>query len=146
MAWKRPKLKHLKVTKWGWRVSYPEYLELGDCVDIGAGTYIQAKHGMQICDSVQIGANCSIYTESSIDGKRGAVVIGPYACIGANSVVMPGIEIGPYAKVAALSFVNRSIPHGEVWGGSPAKRLRGHVEEGTEEESKIEGFSPPSEP
>jgi len=36
-------------------------------------------------------------------------------------VVMPGIEIGENAVVGANSFVNRNIPPGEVWVGSPVR-------------------------
>jgi len=73
---------------------------------------------------VQVGANCCIYSASTIDGKFGPVRIDDHAKIGAGSVVMPGVVIGKFAIVGALSFVNRSVPSFEVWGGNPIRHLK----------------------
>lgn len=89
--------------------------------DIGAFTYIQARCGVIIGDDVQIGSHVSIYSESTIDGKKGRVEIGKGAKIGTHSTVMPGVKIGEYATVGAHSLVNRNIPEGETWFGVPAK-------------------------
>jgi acetyltransferase-like isoleucine patch superfamily enzyme len=34
---------------------------------------------------------------------------------------MPGVEIGENAVIGSNSLVNRSVPGGETWFGSPAK-------------------------
>lgn len=52
--------------------------------------------------------------------KFGKINIGNHCFIGARSTIMPGISIGDRSIVAACSFVNKSIPAGEVWGGVPA--------------------------
>lgn len=122
--WKRPVLQHGVPTKWLWVVWYPEGLELGEMVDIGAYTFIQAKHGVAIEDDVQIGAHCAIYSRSTIDDKSGPVVIRRGARIGALSVIMPGVEIGEGAVVGACSFVNRDVPAGATVYGSPARERR----------------------
>lgn len=121
MIWKRPILKHGVPTKWLWVVWYPEGLDLGEGVDIGAYTFIQAKRGVVIEDEVQIGAHCAIYSVSTIDDKSGQVVIRRGARIGALSVIMPGVEIGAGAVVGACSFVNRDVPAGATVYGSPAR-------------------------
>jgi acetyltransferase-like isoleucine patch superfamily enzyme len=100
-----------------------ENLKLGMNCDIGAFTYINAKYGVEIGDEAQVGAHCSIYSESTIDDKQGKIVIGKDARIGAHCVVMPGVTIGDGAIIAACSFVNKSVPAGVVWGGVPAKLL-----------------------
>ena len=110
------------MTQWGWICTQPEHLTLGARTDIGAFTIIVARHGVRIGDDVQIGAGCCIYSLSTIDGKRGAVVIEHGAKIGAHSVVMPGITIGAGAVIGAFSFVNRDIPPGQVWWGVPARQ------------------------
>jgi acetyltransferase-like isoleucine patch superfamily enzyme len=112
VIWTRPILKHGVPTKWLWVVWYPEGLELGEMVDIGAYTFIQAKRGVVIEDEVQIGAHCAIYSVSTIDDKSGQVVIRRGAKIGALSVIMPGVEIGEGAVVGSCSFVNRDVPAG----------------------------------
>jgi len=103
--WEKPKIEHLKPTKWNWVVSYPENLKLGNNVDIGAFTYIQAQEGVIIEDNVKIGSHCSIYSVSTIDNKKGKVVLRKNCKIGSHSVIMPGVEIGENVVVPAFSFV-----------------------------------------
>ena len=119
--WKQPEFNEGGMTKWNWMCQYHENLRLGKNTDIGAFTYINAKYGVEIEDEVQIGSHCSIYSESTIDDKKGKVVINKDARIGAHSVIMPGITIGEGAIVAACSFVTKDVPDGAVLGGVPAK-------------------------
>lgn len=102
-------------------VAYPENLTLGNYVDIGAFTYIQAQHGVVIEDNAQIGSHCAIYSANTIDGVFGKVVIRDNAKIGANSVVLPGVTIGREAKIGACSLVKRDVPAGSIYCGVPAR-------------------------
>ena len=104
--------------------SYPENLEIGRNVDVGAFTYIQAEAGVILEDDVQLGGGVKVYSVSTINGTRGKVVIKKGACVGANSVVLPGVTIGEKAVVGALSLVKKDIPTGEVWGGVPSKCIK----------------------
>jgi acetyltransferase-like isoleucine patch superfamily enzyme len=122
--WKPPEFDEKGLTKWNWMCQYHEKLKLGKNTDIGAFTYINAKYGVEIQENVQIGSHCSIYSESTIDGKRGKVVIKKNAKIGSHSVIMPGVTIGENATVGACSFVNRDVPDGAVVGGVPARPIR----------------------
>ena len=123
--WKKPKTPHRKLNEYLWAVLYPEGLKLADYVDIGVFTAIMARSGVEIRKNAQIGPHCAIYSESTIDGKKGKIVIEEGAKIGAFTMVMPGVRIGKGAIVGAHSFVNKDIPAGEMWAGVPAKRLRG---------------------
>lgn len=91
-------------------VSHPENLQLGDRVDIGAFTYIQAQNGVIIHDDVQIGAHVTIYSENTIDETSGAVEIMEGARIGCHSMIFPGVRIGKNAKVGAHSVVKVDVP------------------------------------
>ena len=62
-----PEIEHGVPTKWGWMVQHPENLKLGKYTDIGAFTYINAKHGVELQERVQLGSHCSIYSLSTID-------------------------------------------------------------------------------
>jgi len=73
--WKAPELKHNQLTPWNWMVAHPKNLNIGEYTDIGAFSYINASHGVEIENEVQIGSHCSIYSESTIDNKTGAVKI-----------------------------------------------------------------------
>lgn len=73
--WKEPIIKHGKMTKYNYIVQYPENLKLGKIVDIGEFTYINCKYGVEIEDEVQIGSHCSIYSHSTIDQKKGSIIL-----------------------------------------------------------------------
>ena len=56
--------------------------------------------------------------------KAGDIKIGDHSWIGANSIIMPGVELGECCFVIANSFVNRSFPSYSIIGGNPAKLIR----------------------
>lgn len=112
------------MTKWNWMCQHHEKLKLGKYVDIGAFTYINAKHGVTIEENAQIGSHCSIYSVSTIDNKKGPVVLKKNCRIGTHSVVMSGVTIGENAIVGAFSFVTRDIPDNTVAYGTPATVIR----------------------
>jgi len=127
--WKYPEFDSRGMTKWSWICQYRENLTLGDKTDIGAFTYINAKYGVEIQDNVQIGSHCSIYSWSTIDDKKGKVVIKKNAKIGSHTVIMPSVTIGENSIVGAFSFVASDIPDNAVAFGIPAKVTRRYQEE-----------------
>ena len=122
--WKPPTFDERGMTRWNWMCIHSENLEIGRNVDVGAFTLIQAAEGVVLEDDVQIGGGCKIYSVDTINGTQGKVVIKRGACVGANSVVFPGVTIGENAVVGALSLVKENVPAGEVWGGVPARRIK----------------------
>ena len=119
--WVAPEFDKIGMTQWGWRVSHRENFKLGENVEIGSFTMVDARNGVKIEDDVMIGFGCVILSYSAIDNKSGQVVLRKGCKIGSNSVIMPGVEIGERAVIGGNSFVNRNIPPDEVWIGSPAK-------------------------
>jgi acetyltransferase-like isoleucine patch superfamily enzyme len=77
----------------------------------------------------------------------GRVEVGDDVVIGARAWVWPDVKIGHGAKVAAYSVVARGtvIPPGEVWGGIPARKLRGASEAQPSLEQTLSGL-PHAEP
>ena len=122
--WKQPEIENGELTRWNWLVQNKEKLKLGEKTDIGAFTYINALHGVEIQNNVQIGSHCSIYSISTIDDKKGPVLIKENACIGSHSVVMPNVTIGKNSIVGAFSFVNKDVADNVVVAGVPAKIIR----------------------
>ena len=122
--WQFPEIKDGIPTKYNWIVQNVDGLKLGKYTDIGAFTYINAKFGVVIEDEVQIGSHCSIYSISTIDNKKGKVILRYNARIGTHSVIMPGVTVGENATVGAFSFVNKDVPANSVVVGVPAKRLK----------------------
>ena len=119
--WKQPKPKHKQFTEWLWVVWYPENLHMGERVDIGAFTLIQAQAGVWMGNDVQIGSHCSIYSVSTIDNKFGFIIIEDGARIGTHCTIMPGITVGQNALIAAHSFVNKNVPEGAFAYGAPIR-------------------------
>ncbi len=119
--WEKPIIKHGKLTKYNYIVQYPKNLKLGRFFDIGSFTYINCRYGVEIQDNVQVGSHCSIYSHSTIDDKKGKVILKKNCKIGSHTTIMPNVTIGENSLVAAYSFVNKNIPKNQVWVGVPAK-------------------------
>ena len=120
-CWVRPEVVEGRLTKWNWMVQGVAGLSLGKKTDIGAFTYINARFGVEVGDGVQVGSHCAIYSESTIDGRRGRVVIGKNALVGSHSTIMPGVRVGEGALVGAHSLVKEDVPAGCVAFGVPAR-------------------------
>ena len=65
-------------------------------------------------------AHCSIYSHSTIDQKKGSVLL-KNRKIGSHSTIMPNVTIGENSVIGAYSFANHDIPANEMWFGTPAK-------------------------
>ncbi len=111
------------------------YLALG--AKLGQNTYssgiILDPLFVEVGDNTLIGQFSLIVPHVIENEKLGhyPVRIGHNVTIGAQAVVLAGVTIGDGALVATGSVVKKGthIAAGEVWGGVPAKRLRGGVEE-----------------
>ena len=138
MNWLEPEFDDRGMTQWYWRVTHRDNFSLGRNVEIGSFTVIDAREGVEVQDHVKVGFGCIILSYSSIDGKGARVILRRGCKIGANSVIMPGVDVGEGAVIGANSLVNRNIPQYEVWIGSPARfhkkvsvdRLNGKQEKG----------------
>ena len=122
--WKHPEIIDGKPTIYNWIVQNKDELQLGYKTDIGAFSYINAKYGVSIEDEVQIGSHCSIYSLSTIDDKKGKVILKKNCKIGSHSTIMPGVTIGVNSIIGAHSLVLSNIPDNVVAFGVPAKVVR----------------------
>jgi acetyltransferase-like isoleucine patch superfamily enzyme len=122
--WKKPIIKEGKLTKYNWMVQGVKNFKLGRETDIGAFVYIQAKSGVVIEEGVQIGSHCSIYSESTIDIKKGKIILKKNCKIGSHSIIMPGVTVGENSIVGAFSFVKENIPDNAVAYGIPSKIVK----------------------
>jgi len=125
MEKQKPKYNEYGMTQWYWIVRHRENFEIGENTQIGAFTSIDALGKVEIQDNVKIGFGATILSYSSIDNKKGKVVIKKNSSIGANSTIMPGVTIGENSIVGANSFVNKSIPDNEIWLGNPVRFYKG---------------------
>lgn len=122
--WKYPNIEEGQPTQYNWVVQNKDGLQLGFGTDIGAFSYINAKYGVVIEDEVQIGSHCSVYSISTIDDKKGKVILKKNCKIGSHSTILPGITVGKNSIIGAHSLVINDIPDNVVAFGVPAKVVR----------------------
>jgi len=123
--WQQPVIEDRKLhPKYYFLIHHKDKLKLGEKTDIGAFTYINAKHGVEIQKNVQIGSHCSLYSMSTIDNKKGKITIKENACVCSHCTIMPGITIGKNSVVGAHSFVDKDIPDNSIAYGVPVEIIR----------------------
>ena len=135
------------------KVTFPENIIINKNVKIGEGVVLQASGKISIGDNtginpyvvmygkVKIGKNCMIAPHSTIIGgnhnsssikipmiKQGGsskgIVIQDDVWIGANAVILDGVNLGKGSIVGAGSVVTKNIKSYEVVAGVPAKKIR----------------------
>lgn len=100
---------------------------------IGRNVYLGSDR-IRVFDLVSIGDDSSILKEANILGysvengllRLGKITIGKRCMLGARSMMSENSSIGDGSLLLELSMlpVNETIPAGEVWKGSPAKRTQ----------------------
>ena len=107
------------------RFNFGQFLEVGDDVFIGEGTFIDTKGGVTIGNAVGIGEHVRIISHTHSESNQtdrvyGRVIIGDYARIALGATVFHGTRIGEQAVVAACSVVTKDVPPNQVVAGVPA--------------------------
>ncbi len=100
-------------------------------VNIGGGTVILGDHsGLSSGAKVLGGSNkmdgismSAASPEEMQAVERSKTIIEPFAFVGTNAIIMPGIKIGESAVIAAGAVVTRDVPSCEVWAGVPARKI-----------------------
>lgn len=112
-------------------------------IEIGADSSVNAY--THIAGNVKIGRGCRIASLSSIYGfdhgiaridvpimtqplTSHGVVLHDDVWVGANVVILDGVEIGAHSVVAAGAVVTKSFPPYVIIGGNPARVLRERTE------------------
>lgn len=108
---------------------------LGDNVGI-SGASICAATSITIENNVLLGAGVKIWDtdfhpiqlneriKDLNNGKSIPVIIRKNVFIGANAIIMKGVEIGEQSVIGAGSVVSKSVPANEIWAGNPAKKIQ----------------------
>lgn len=111
----------------------------GPSILVGDGCFLGQGCEFNVCGKVSLGRNCLIAAGSRFidhdhdisglgplpkrEGPCVPIAVGDDVWVGANSVVLKGVEIGRGAVVAAGAVVTKNIPPNEIWGGVPAKKI-----------------------
>ncbi|HEV2541429.1 MAG TPA: UDP-3-O-(3-hydroxymyristoyl)glucosamine N-acyltransferase [Methylobacterium sp.] len=119
---------HLKVPQVG-RVIIQDDVEIGanTTIDRGASRDTVVGEGtkidnlVQIAHNVVIGRHCVIVSGVGISGST---TLEDYVVLGGQVGVVGHLRIGMGSQIAGSSNVNRDVPPGSRWGGTPAKPVR----------------------
>lgn len=108
------------------------YVGIGSAPGYGQGCYIVASQNAHIYignytfiapNVIMPGRNHNIYNIKKHDD--GGIKIGNYCWVGANSVILPNVELGEHTVVGAGSVVTKSFRDGYVViAGNPARPIK----------------------
>lgn len=115
-------------------------IEIGDYVHIGCHSSILGKGNVKMGDFSGISSKVSVFSSSdSYDGEfmtnplvpegprrtyHKDVTLGKHVVVGANSVVLPGVNLEDGCAVGANSLVTKSFKMLSIIGGTPARFIR----------------------
>lgn len=122
-------------------------LTIGNNVFVGGGSVIDCVKSITIYDDVLVASNCLIMDSDNhsisyslrkkdlsdwrdncghdwTTTKSKCVILGKGCWIGANSIILKGVEIGEGAVVGAGSVVTKNIEPYTIWAGNPARLIR----------------------
>ena len=88
-------------------------VRIGEHVAVMPGTIF--THDNHIGDYATFGSGVRL---------AGRVTVGEGSYVGAGALVREDLTIGAWSLVGMGSIVTRDIPPGEVWAGTPARRIR----------------------
>jgi maltose O-acetyltransferase len=127
-------------------------------VSLGRGTFVNlgcrfygSKAPIQVGDNVQVGMNVTFVSDSHELGppqrRAGELVslpvrVGNGCWIGANALILPGVDIGSGCVIAAGAVVTKSCQPNGVYAGVPARRVK-DLEDVADAQSQAELLSMP---
>jgi acetyltransferase-like isoleucine patch superfamily enzyme len=115
-------------------------ISLGSYIHISAYAALYAACGIEMQDYSGLSPRVTIFSatddfsgnflinpmvmEEYTHVTGGKIVLRKYVQIGANSIIMPGIEIGEGAVTGAFTLINEDLEEWKIYCGIPARILR----------------------
>lgn len=100
---------------------------LGSNIEFNIRKSIQIKSNCLIASGVKFIDHDHGFSKQELINKQHGVelsiTINEDVWIGANAIILKGVEIHKGAVIAAGAVVTKSIPAYEIWGGMPAKKI-----------------------
>jgi acetyltransferase-like isoleucine patch superfamily enzyme len=99
--------------------------QIGEQVSVQTGGYICTNSTIE--NSVFLGPH-AVFTNDKYVAQKKTKLVGPTvrrgASIGANSLLMPAVEIGEGSVIGAQSLVTHDVPPRSIYVGIPARKLK----------------------
>jgi acetyltransferase-like isoleucine patch superfamily enzyme len=107
-------------------------------MDIGEGCHISFSarldktnpRGIHIGDQSIITLRAIVLSHDFVNNRHLDTRIGRWCFVGANSIVMAGVEIGDHSIVGAGSVVAKNVPPRSLVAGNPARIIEADIETG----------------
>lgn len=101
-------------------------------VNVGGGQLVIGEHvavasGARLLGGSNMPGTLSMSAASPPEMQhieRKTTVIGAYAFVASNAVVLPGVTLGEGAVLAAGGVATKDIPPWQIWGGTPAHYIK----------------------
>ncbi len=100
-------------------LSIGEESSLGRC-NIALHDYVTIGRRVVINDGAVLLTATHSLTEPSWSHKKAPIVIGDYAWVATNAIVLPGVTIGHGAVIGAGAVVRQDVPDYQIVSGNPA--------------------------
>jgi|SRR5579862_5451367 len=121
-------------------ISGGKFVDIGNYIHIASHCGIWGNRGVIMYDFSNISSGVKIYSESDdfkgfyltgpvipkkyrINTQNKEIILNKHSLIGANSVILPGINIGLGCVIGAQSLVNRDCEEWKIYGGIPIKEI-----------------------
>jgi serine O-acetyltransferase len=117
-------------------------IEIHPCAVIGRSFFIDHGMGVVIGETTEIGDHVTLYQSVTLGGTgketgKRHPTIGNHVVIGAGAKVLGALQIGDYVRIGANSVVLRSVPEHATVVGIPGKILQRPLEEGELDHTKL---------
>ena len=96
-------------------------------ISLGAKLDKTYPQGIHIDDESYVASGALIFSHDYSCGLRANTFIGKRCFIGANAIILPGVNVGDSVIVGAGSVVTKDVPSGCIVVGNPAKILREQI-------------------
>lgn len=100
---------------------------IGSNTEFNVRKFIQIKSNCLIASGVKFIDHDHGFSKENLISKQPSVELGitinEDVWIGANAIILKGVEIHTGAIIAAGSVVTKSVPSFEIWGGVPAQKI-----------------------
>jgi len=96
-------------------------------ISLGAKLDKTYPQGIHIDDESYVASGALIFSHDYSRGLRTNTFIGKRCFIGANAIILPGVNIGDSVIVGAGSVVTKDVSSGCVVAGNPAKIFREQI-------------------
>lgn len=115
-------------------LSSPDMIKFSNYIYIGECAKVYGKGNLILKDNVIIGPNVTFFTSVhnysndylpyGFEDKIENITVNKLVWIGANVIILPGVEIGEGAVIGAGSIVTKDVPACAIVAGNPAKIIK----------------------